>query len=224
MIEIITTNMMEAKIIEKCGADRIELISAFSEGGLTPSYAVIESTIKSTKLPVNVMIRPHSNSFVYAGFEIENMKKDIDIVKSLGANGVVFGVLNENHEIDEDKLKTLLEVCDTLDVTFHKAIDRTPNIKKAIKTLAKYPQVTTVLTAGGMGNIEENLEILKEIIKMPTHLEILLGGGLTLANVENIKAKTSAKSFHFGTCVRTPNSHNGNIDEEKLKQLIKLLK
>lgn len=75
-----------------------------------------------------------------------------------------------------------------------------------------------------MGNIEENLEILKEIIKMPTNLEILLGGGLTLANVENIKAKTSAKSFHFGTCVRTPNSNNGNIDEEKLKQLIKLLK
>jgi len=101
MIEIIAATPEDARRIEACGADRIELVSALSEGGLTPSYAIIEITVKSVTIPVNVMIRPHSKSFVYTREEIEIMKEDIHVAKELGANGVVIGALDEKRKIHE---------------------------------------------------------------------------------------------------------------------------
>ncbi|RXD24785.1 copper homeostasis protein CutC, partial [Acinetobacter baumannii] len=70
--------------IEECGADRIELVSALTEGGLTPSYAIIESVVKSVKIPVNVMVRHHAKSFNYSNEEVDLMIRDIEIIKSLG--------------------------------------------------------------------------------------------------------------------------------------------
>ena len=52
---------------------------------------MIEKVINSVNIPVNVMIRNHAKSFRYSGYDLEVMQKDIEIVKSLGANGVVIG-------------------------------------------------------------------------------------------------------------------------------------
>ncbi|MBX4373255.1 copper homeostasis protein CutC, partial [Mycobacterium tuberculosis] len=82
-----------ALIAQKSGAGRIELVTGLAEGGLTPSYGVIERMCKELKIPVNVMIRPHSRGFCYSEEDIEIMIEDISICKKLGAAGVVFGVL-----------------------------------------------------------------------------------------------------------------------------------
>lgn len=42
MIEIIASTLRDAMNIEKGGGDRIELVSALSEGGLTPSIGLIK--------------------------------------------------------------------------------------------------------------------------------------------------------------------------------------
>ena len=52
---------------------------------------------------------------------------------------------------------------------------------------------------------------------------ILLGGGLNFDNIENIKKLTHATDFHFGTAVRINKSPFGEIDTNKLSQLVKLL-
>lgn len=74
-IEFIATTIEDALLIEKSGADRIELVSALAEGGLTPSHALIEAVVNSVKIPVNVMVRPHSQSFCYTQNDLEIMKK-----------------------------------------------------------------------------------------------------------------------------------------------------
>ncbi|MGL4336327.1 MAG: copper homeostasis protein CutC [Turicibacter sp.] len=222
MLEIIGITVEDARRIEACGADRIELVSALTEGGLTPSYSVIEAVINAVKIPVNVMVRHHAKSFKYSDEEIELMSKDISVIKSLGANGVVLGVLDEQGGISKIQLETLLESCKGLEVTFHKAIDET-DVVESVKILAKYPQVTTILSSGGTGNIMDNIENLKEMIKEANHINILIGGGLNLENVYTIKEKTHATNFHFGTAVREDKSPFGEIDCEQLKQLINIL-
>ena len=77
MIEVIATTIEDAIRIEKSGCNRIELVSALTEGGLTPSYALIKNVVKSVNIPVNVMIRPHAKSFNYTYKEIQLMKEDI---------------------------------------------------------------------------------------------------------------------------------------------------
>lgn len=42
MLEVIATCLEDVKRIESAGGKRIELISSYTEGGLTPSYAFIK--------------------------------------------------------------------------------------------------------------------------------------------------------------------------------------
>lgn len=223
MLEIIGMCVEDAKAIEFCGADRIELVSALTEGGLTPSYATIEKVVNSVKIPVNVMIRNHAKSFIYTDYDIEIMKKDIGIIKSLGANGIVLGMLDKFNNIDEENLNNLLEVAEDLDVTFHKAVDET-NIKISIEILNKYDKITNILTAGGTGKIENNIENIKYMIQKSNNIKLLLGGGLNFDNIEQIKNKTNATDFHFGTAVRIDKSYFGDIDKDKLSNLVNILK
>ncbi len=223
MIEIIAVTPDDARCIEECGADRIELISAFSEGGLTPSYGMIEKVVQQVKIPVNVMIRPHSKSFVYTREELEIMKRDIAVAKELGANGVVLGVLNENREICEDSIQELVELCGGLDITFHKAIDGLADIAEGVRVLSGYPRIKTILTSGGKGNINGNIPVIKEMIRNSGHINVMVGGGLNFDNVKHIIEETGAPEYHFGTVIRYNRSFSGDIDRNRLKKLIQLL-
>lgn len=222
MLEIIGMTVEDAKIIEACGADRIELVSALTEGGVTPSFGLIERVINSVEIPVNVMIRHHSNSFIYSEEDINIMLKDIEIVKSLGANGIVLGLLNDNKKIDEINLKKLLNKSKNLDVTFHKAIDET-NPVESMKVLNNYEQITNVLTSGGIGNILNNLDTINEMSKLSNNINILLGGGLKFDNIKEIKEKVTSGHYHFGTAVRVNKNPFAKIEELKLKELVKII-
>jgi copper homeostasis protein len=223
MLEIIGMSVEDAIAIEKCGADRIELISALTEGGLTPSFGLIEAVVNKVNIPVNVMIRHHANSFVYSKEDISIMVRDIEKVKEIGANGVVFGMLDSENNIREDQLITLLEAAKGLDVTYHRAIDET-DVVKSIKILNKYDGITNVLTSAGKGNIADNIEKINEMKKNSGNINILLGGGLNFDNIKNIKESTNNTDFHFGTAVRVDKNPFGKIDEDKLTKLVNIVK
>lgn len=137
MLEIIGMTVEDAKYIEECGADRIEPVSALTEGGLTPSYGLVERVVKSVDIPVNVMIRHHANGLVYSEEGLEIMKRDIQGVKSLSVNGVVLGVLDEKNNINEEYLIELLNECNRLYVTSHREIDDT-DLNESMQILKKY--------------------------------------------------------------------------------------
>ena len=221
MLEIIGMTVEDAKAIEYCGANRIELVSALTEGGLTPSFSTIEKVINSVDIPVNVMIRNHAKSFIYSEYDLEIMQKDIEIVKSLGANGIVLGLLDNNKKIDTNNLEKLLNSVSNIDITFHKAIDET-NILESVNILNKYNKITNILTAGGIKNISENTNNIKAMIEN-SKPNILLGGGLNFDNIKRIKELTKATNFHFGTAVRIDKSPFGEIDTNKLSKLVKIL-
>ncbi|MCC0647699.1 copper homeostasis protein CutC [Clostridioides sp. ZZV15-6598] len=222
MLEIIGMTVEDAKIIEDCGADRIELVSALTEGGLTPSFGLIESVVNSVKIPVNVMIRPHAKSFVYSKEDINIMLKDIDIVKKIGANGIVFGMLDKYNNIDEESLNFLLQYCDNLDVTFHRAIDESNTIE-SVNILKDYDRITNILTSGGKGSIRDNTKVIKDMMLNSNNIKILLGGGLNFNNIVEIKEVTKANNFHFGTAVRIDKNPFEDIDRQKLKQLVNII-
>jgi len=224
MIEIIGTTIEDVKRIEESGADRIELVSALSEGGLTPSYALIKRAVRSVNIPVNVMIRPHSKSFIYTEEEIQLMVEDIMIAKELNANGVVFGVLNKHNEICIPSLEKLLKACDGIDVTFHKAIDELSDQVKGIEVLANYKQIRNVLTSGGKGDILKNSPIIKNMVEKSKHINIVVGGGLDFENIKEVMKNTKAPQYHFGTAIRNDKSTFGEINTDSLRLLINIIR
>ncbi len=216
--EVIATSVDDAIAIERYGGMRIELSSALSEMGITPSYALIKNVVDIVKLPVHVLIRPHSKSFVYSDYDMEVMIEDIVMAKRLGADGIVVGVLDEHNRIDEEKLKKLLSYADDMDVTFHRAIDITEDPVKSVETLLKYPQIKRIVTAGGKGKVTDNLSVIKKMVEAAKgKITIMLGGGLNKDNLQLAMERTGAREVHFGTGVRDNYHYTGEIKEELMK-------
>ncbi|MEN1936415.1 copper homeostasis protein CutC [Paenibacillus sp. 102] len=225
MLEIIATCLEDVKRIEKAGGNRIELISAYTEGGLTPSYAFIKKAVKAVNIPIHVMIRPHAKSFIYTAEEIEMMKEDIQIAQELGAAGVVLGVLNEQSQIDEKKLADLLSVVDGMNVTFHRAIDEATDLVGAVQTLRNFEKITHILTSGGQGKIEENIPVLHEMQRVSQgDFQLIVGSGVTKENIKRLLNGTEISEAHVGTAVREDKSCFAEIDQKSVQDLVELTK
>ena len=57
MLEVIACSVTDAIAAAQGGAHRIELISRFDIGGLTPSLGLVRDVIRAVKIPVRVMLR-----------------------------------------------------------------------------------------------------------------------------------------------------------------------
>ena len=60
----------QAMLAEKKGANRIELCSELSVGGLTPAAKLMKKTCSVLKIPVMVMICPRAGNLHYSEEEI----------------------------------------------------------------------------------------------------------------------------------------------------------
>ena len=131
-----------ANSIESClaaqagGADRVELCAGIPEGGTTPSYgeiSVARELLTTTRL--HVIIRPRGGDFLYSPIEIKTMLMDIETAGKIGADGVVFGCLTAEGEIDLPAMQQLMQASKGLSVTFHRAFDVCRNSRKALEQI-----------------------------------------------------------------------------------------
>ena len=76
------------------GAERIELCSALSLDGLTPSIGLVRE-VRSLypDLKIHVLIRPREGDFVYSEAEVRVMERDIRAAINAGATAIVSGAL-----------------------------------------------------------------------------------------------------------------------------------
>jgi copper homeostasis protein len=224
IIEFIAVTVEDAKLIEKSGANRIELVSGLTEGGITPSYGLIEKVVQSVTIPVNVMVRPHAQSFCYSEDDFAIMKNDIRIIRSLGANGVVFGMLDKKGDVNFRRLEELLTDIGTMEVTFHRAIDNSNNIIKAAQQLDQYKEINTILTSGGYGDWETRLETLRKMKETCKNTDILIGSGLSKENIRQLHTQAATNCYHFGTAIRNDNSILKSVSLEKAIEIVYTLK
>lgn len=220
MLEVIAQSVEDAKLIEAAGAHRIELVSGISEGGLTPSYGMIEQVVKSVKIPVNVMIRPHSYSFEYKSDDIGVMRQDIKVVESLGANGIVIGCLN-NREVDFELLKKFIESVNC-DITFHRSIDETQNPSLMFQKLTDVVGINQILTSGGPGKACDNFSELDKMYTVMSN-KLLIGSGVTLNNISTLCLRYPEADYHIGSDARVNQSFGNRIDEKHIRMIVEQL-
>jgi copper homeostasis protein len=195
----------EALNAEKKGAHRIELCSRLDLDGLTPSPELIRKVCGELKIPVMVMIRPRGGDFVYSQDEIIRMKEEIDLAKSLGVSGIVFGLLTPDNHIDTENCLLLTAAAFPLPVTFHKAIDLLDDPAVGVRQLKKVPGITRILTSGGKPTAREGAEKIKEMIREAENkIIILVAGKVTNENVLEISQLTGDVEFHGRRIVGEP--------------------
>jgi copper homeostasis protein len=197
ILEACVETLDEALNAEKNGAHRIELCSRLDLDGLTPSQELIRKVCGELKIPVMVMIRPRGGDFVYTPEEIKQMEEEIILAKSLGASGIVIGLLTPDNHIDTDTCLLLTAAASPLPVTFHKAIDLLENPAEGVRQLQKVPGITRILTSGGKLTAKEGAEIIREMIReVEDKIIILVAGKVTNENVLEISRLTGAYEFH----------------------------
>lgn len=224
-IEIIASTVNDCINIEKGGANRIELVSALSEGGLTPSIGMIKKSIESVKIPIAVMIRSISDSFYYDKMTLKTMKDDIEIAVKYGARHIVTGMLNAEGYPDMDALNYILsDINQDINITFHRAIDSSMDVIKSLEIINSNDRITHILTSGGEGKAIDNIDIVEKMINT-TSKTIVIGSGVKSSNVRNFYDRfRKHKNFdlHIGTDMRYSQVH-APVDSELVTNLVNIL-
>ncbi len=219
ILEVIATSVLDAKLAQEHGADRIELISGIVEGGVTPSIGLIEQVVKAVDIPVNVMLRPHANGFRYDGDDLGVMARDAGIIRESGAAGIVMGMLDERGEIDTSALEMLLNETGKLAVTFHRAFDELQDRRSALELLSRYPAIRKILTSGGKSSVLDAKEEIAELAKLSEgrSLAILAGSGLGVETLDEFIRQTQVREVHMGNGVRRNGRALEPIDPDQLR-------
>lgn len=213
-LEIIATSVQDAVAAESAGADRLELCSALTEGGLTPSLGLIDAVVKAVAIPVHVIIRPHSRTFIVDEDDMAVMLTDIKYVQQSGAAGIVIGALTEDKRVDTEKLKRIVDTAGNLKITFHRAFDQIENQFEAIEMIGDFPQVQRILTSGGQAPAPESKDKMRQLVEKTknTSLTILAGNGMEPVGLTEFLEMTGIQEVHFGSAVREQRSFQFPID------------
>ncbi len=178
------------------GADRIELCSGLSEGGITPSHGLVREAVRRSGVPVHVMVRPRGGSYVYSADEIDVMAEDIRHMHSLGAAGVVLGLLRTDGSVDVAATQSLVALARPMEVTFHRAFDSTHSLEAALEQVIA-SGCDRVLTSGGQRDAVLGADALAALVAQAgDRIAVAVGGGLRLENAAMLARVTGATHFH----------------------------
>lgn len=240
IIEICANSAQSCVEAEAGGAKRVELCAGIPEGGTTPSYGEIRMAQRLTsKIDINVIIRPRGGDFLCTEAEIGSMLLDIELCKQLGVHGVVFGCLTKEGDIDVPLMHRLIETAAPLSVTCHRAFDVCRDPFRAMEELIDLG-CDRILTSGQQSDAVKGIPMIKQLVERADDRIIIMPGcGVREENIALIEQETGAKEFHtsarsvlysrmeyrneqvpMGSNVVTSEFETVQTDREKVKRVV----
>lgn len=220
IFEVCAGSFQDCLAAEKGGADRVELNSALSVGGLTPSLISLIHARRETALSIVCMVRPRAGGFCYNEMETQLMLEEAELLLKNGADGIAFGFLKADGTVDAEKTKTMVELIHRAEgkAVFHRAFDVTPDPMKAIETLIDCG-VDRLLTSGQQAKALDGATLIAKLQnKYGGQIKILAGSGVNVGNVRKLIEKAGIRQVH-SSCksYRTdPTTKAGSVSYEYL--------
>ena len=196
VLEVCVESLDDAMIAEAHGADRLELNSALSLGGLSPSAGLLLECLQHVSIPIVAMCRPRAGSFHYSPSEVQTMLRDARWMLEAGAAGIAFGFLTADDEIDREKTVQMRKLIGDRTAVFHRAFDMTPDLPSALDTLIEL-KIDRVLTSGGATNMTAGIDVLRMLEQQSQgRIEVLPGSGLSADHVTTFLEQTGCRQVH----------------------------
>ncbi len=219
-LEVCCGSLTSALAAIEGGAQRIELCSALSLDGLTPSIGLLcELRSLFPHLRIHVLIRPREGGFVYSEAEIRVMERDIHEAVAAGATAIVSGALNTENTIDIATTARLVRAAEGLPFTFHRAFDSVADPFAALGQLRSLG-ITRILTSGCAPTAEAGIPLLRKLTKQG--VVILPGGGVNSANATRILKETGATEIH-GSCSMTLSNGLRQTSADEVRAILKAI-
>lgn len=215
LLEVCTGNLQSVIAAAEAGAERIELCSALSLDGLTPSLGLLK-TVRQLypALKIHVLIRPREGNFIYTEKEVRIMEEDIKASLPY-ADGIVIGALDTEGNIDMEATRRLVEASEDKPVTFHRAFDVCQNPQKALEQIIRLG-CKRILTSGQQPKAEQGIALLKALQQQAgDRLIILPGGGVNDKNARLILDQTGCMEIHGSA-----SGDNGVTSADTVRQIL----
>jgi copper homeostasis protein len=202
IVEVCVDSLDSALAAERGGAQRVELCSGLMEGGVTPSAGLIATTRQKISIGLHVMIRPRAGDFYYSPDEFRVMQRDVLMAKQLGADGVVFGLLDLDGTVDVPRTRQLVELARPLKTTYHRAFDMSADLRRSLELVVE-TGADRILTSGGAPTAVDGAETLRSLVELTKGRVIVMAcGGIDAENVRVVIEKTGVREVHLG--LRSP--------------------
>ncbi len=222
LLEVIACSVDDAIAASLGGADRLEVISHYEVGGLTPPIEMVKEIASKVPIPLRVMLRESEPFEINDECEIERL---CDLARSfaeISVDGIVLGFLKDGG-IDHKLVARILSCAPNVKATFHRAFEELPDPMRAISELKPHSQIDRILTSGGSDAWPEKVErfaIWKQAAQQ--EIEILVGGG-TDAEVVRLLKPAGIREFHVGKAVREGQEVYGKVLTEEVIRMKTLI-
>lgn len=195
-LEICAASVASCIAAQEGGADRIELCDNLLEGGTTPGYATILTAREKVSIALYPIIRPRGGDFLYDETEFSIMKKDIQLCKQAGCDGVVIGLLTPAGKVDKERTRELVELAWPMGVTFHRAFDMTDDPFEALEDIIS-TGCERILTSGQRNTAPEGAALIAQLVtKAAGRISIMAGSGVREHNIAELVKTSGATEFH----------------------------
>lgn len=198
IVEICCGSYYDAKMAALGGAKRIELNSALHLGGLTPSLASLKLVKEEFDLNIICMVRPRGAGFNYNEEDFKVMLLDAELLMQNHADGLAFGILNAEGEVDIERNRQIITIIKKYNGTavFHRAFDCVKDPFATMEALIALG-VDRVLTSGLEAKAMDGKEMIKQLQeKFNGRIEILAGSGINATNANEMIAYTGIHQVH----------------------------
>ena len=217
-LEVIASSLEDAIKAEKGGANSVEVCVDLANGGISAPLDMIKAIRDAVQIKMNVMLRPHSKTFVYSQADIEWMLEQVSIFKTLGIQTAVFGAHRKDGTLDIELIQQIAQSAHPLPLTVHRALEWSSNPDESLPQLVGLAK--RILTSGKADSAPEGQASLKAWVEQyGEQIRFAAGGGIRLSNIRAIADFTGVHECHVGTAAQT----NGVVDVEKVWTLCEAL-
>lgn len=225
-IEICVGCIQDVEKLEKYDVDRIELNSCLELDGITPSLSTLIQARKQSSKKIMCMCRCRGGNFCYSEPEYETMFADAKLMLENGADGIVFGFLNEDSSLNVEKSKAMIELVHSYNkqAIFHKAADVSNDIYETVRILDELG-IDRILTSGQQpsSKIVEGCIKINELREKFPRIEFLPGGGVRINNIVDVLNTAKTNQVHMTSKKQYEGQYVG-LDEEQLIELLTQIK
>jgi copper homeostasis protein len=218
LLEVIVQTVGDARAAADGGADRLEVVRAIHDGGLTPPLSLVRAIASETPLPLRVMVRGNAGYELGPG-ELPALRRAAAEFAEAGVDGLVIGFARSGEALLED-VERVLESASGVRITFHRAFDALTDPLGTIPRLIKLRNIDHILTSGGDGSAEARAERLSQYVnRAGPGVAIIAGGGVDEDSLSLFARTGCVREVHVGRAAREGGEPDGPVSAARVRRL-----
>jgi copper homeostasis protein len=216
-LEVTVTHVRDVEPAQEGGASRLLHLVPGDDGARSPAPADLSAIVRAADIPVRGVLRLSSGRTTTGG-EFTRLVGLAQEYLAVGADGVSFGFLDGDLEIDDATCASLVEQVPGLRWTFDGAIDEALDPDRAWRDVLRLPGLDSVRSAGSPRGLTAGYdELLTRAERQPAVAEVLMPGDGLLAEHVPWFRRLGVSKFHLGAQARPGGSWRAYVDARHVR-------